>query len=122
MVTNRVTVLVVEDEPLIRALVAEVLEDAGFAVTEAADGEEAMAVLDGLTDPPTVLATDINLGPGTDGIALATEARDRWPGLPVVYITGSPDRLANRRLADDERLVVKPFDPLSLPGLIAGMV
>jgi CheY-like chemotaxis protein len=67
-----------------------------------------------------VLVTDINLGPGSDGVALAAAARRLRPGLPVVYVTANPDRVADRRFGPYERLVPKPFDADALVREVIG--
>ena len=102
-------VLVVEDEALIRLLVCDLLEEAGFACAEAADAAEALALLDAGLCRPEVLVTDYNLGPGPDGKALAREALRRLPGLAVAYVTGNPECFGDRPLEAWERLVAKPF-------------
>jgi CheY-like chemotaxis protein len=115
---NGARVLVVEDEWLVRQLVCESLEAAGFDVTEMDDAETALAAM---TIAPAVLVTDLNLGPGMDGLALAAEARQRWPALPVVYVTGDYDRFRQRMLTEGERLVPKPFDPTTLVAAVLEM-
>ena len=102
-------VLVVEDEALIRMLVCDLLEEAGFLCTEAGDAEEALALLDAGLCRPDILVTDFNLGPGMDGKALAQQVLRRLPGLPVTYVTGNPECFEDRPLAVSERLVAKPF-------------
>jgi two-component system, OmpR family, response regulator len=102
-------VLVVEDEVLIRMLVCDLLEEAGFRCTEAGNAEEALTLLDGGLCRPDILVTDYNLGPGMDGKALAREVLRRLPGLPVAYVTGNPECFEDRPLAASERLVAKPF-------------
>lgn len=80
------TVLVVEDEDLVRDTIACALEDAGYVVIEAATAEAGLDVLE--RQPVSVLFTDIRL-PGTmDGWRLAEEARGQHPNLPVIYATG----------------------------------
>jgi CheY-like chemotaxis protein len=114
--------LVVEDEPLIRMMVCDLLEDAGFAVAEAADSAEALGALVAASDGrPSVLVTDINMGHGPDGLVLADAARRVRPGLPVVYVTACPERLAGRRFGPDERLLAKPFDPDALVREVVGL-
>jgi two-component system OmpR family response regulator len=103
-------ILIVEDEALIRMLVRDVLEEAGFDCQEARDAEEALALLDGVNGWwPDVLVTDYNLGPGPNGADVANEAMLRLPGLGVVHATGNPDCLADRLLGPRERIVAKPF-------------
>ena len=100
-------VLVVDDEWWVRAFLRVGLEDAGFAVTEAQDAEAALAAMD--ATPVRVLVTDVNLGAGPDGLALAAAARRRRPDLRVVYVSGDPDRFRQRCLGTWERFVPKPF-------------
>lgn len=123
-------VLLVEDEPLLREVVIEMLEHAGLDVEGMADADAALAALGlamlGGADaaradrapapaaPPTVLVTDVNLGPGSsmDGITLAETLRRRWPWLGVVVITGRESNLGRcAGLAPNERHLLKPFAP-----------
>ena len=82
------TVLIVEDETLISHLVADWLNDRGFAVHEAASGDEALDYIDhgGAVD---VMFTDVNLAGTIDGIALAQFAMERFPNLHVVVTSGA---------------------------------
>jgi DNA-binding NtrC family response regulator len=104
---NDARILVVDDEWWIRAFVRVDLEEAGFAVAEAQDAEAALAALDAV--PVQVLVTDLDLGGGPDGLALAAAAKRRCPDLRVVYVSGDPDRFRQRALAGWERFVPKPF-------------
>ena len=80
-------VLLVEDEPLVRLVVAELLFEAGFRVIEAANAAEALAVLDsGL--PVHVLLADVDMPPGINGYALAHQVRERWPAVEVLVTSG----------------------------------
>ena len=104
-------VLLVEDEGLIRLTLAETLEDAGYVVTEAVNGDEARALLEGL-DGFDLLLTDIQM-PGTaDGVDVARDFHQRHPNSPVIYMTGRPDMLARvGDLSSTETLLRKPFGP-----------
>lgn len=83
--TNRV--LMVEDEPLLLEVITADLEDAGFAVTPAANAEIAIDLLEnGLSID--LMFTDIRLPGAFDGWQLAEVARTLRPGLPVIYATG----------------------------------
>ena len=104
---NDEQVLVVDDEWWVRAFIRVGLEEAGFAVTEAEDAATALAAVDAM--PVRVLVTDLNLGGGPDGLALAAAARRRRPDLRVVYVSGDPDRFHRRTLGTWERFVPKPF-------------
>ena len=111
-------VLVVEDQWWTRAFIRVGLEGAGFTTIDVADAETALEVLDAM---PTVrvLVTDVDLGAGMGGLALAAGARRRCPGLHVVYVTGDPDRVDRRPLAQWERLVPKPFALGALVGVVS---
>jgi CheY-like chemotaxis protein len=81
------TILFVEDEPLLGELMSEALTDRGFTVHVAPTADEALAHLKSEADID-VLITDIDLGEGMDGAALAARARELRPSLPVVYASG----------------------------------
>ena len=84
------TILVVEDEPLLRLVLVEVLEHLGYAVLQAPDGEAAQAIL--AREPGIdVLFTDIMLGRGINGIELAAWTRTHHPGTRIAYTTGAWD-------------------------------
>lgn len=106
-----IRILLVEDEELIRLLMAEVLADEGFEVTDAATADEAATLLDG-PDGFDLLLTDVQM-PGTlDGVALARRFRDRHPGGPVVYVTGRPESLGPAgHLGERDAFVRKPYGP-----------
>jgi DNA-binding response OmpR family regulator len=114
-------VLIVEDEALIRALVCDLLEEAGFTCTEAADAAEALALVDQGLCRPEILVTDYNLGPGLDGKALAREVLRRLPGIAIAYVTGNPECFDGYRLEPWERLVAKPFAGADLIAAVRGL-
>ena len=77
-------VLLVEDGPMIREMLAEAITEAGLHVAAAPSAEVALEVAGGAWDasqPPRVLVTDVGLGAGMDGLALVAEIRRRWPDL-----------------------------------------
>ena len=99
------TVLLVEDDALIRVNTAEALQDGGCIVVEAASAEEAMAALQ--TAPIDVLVTDVNL-PGVSGAVLAARARSLRPGVGLVFATGDIASVAHEDLAGAV-LLSKPY-------------
>lgn len=99
-------ILLVEDDELVRDCLHEALEEAGLIVTDRACAEDALELLYA-EGAPCVLVTDINLGPGMDGLAFAAAARRRYPALSVIYISGRHPRLA--KLDCHERFLPKPF-------------
>ncbi len=80
-------VLLVEDEPLVRLVVADLLNEAGCRVIEAAHAAEALAVLEaGL--PVDVLLTDVDMPPGMNGYQLANDVHRRWPAIEILVTSG----------------------------------
>jgi signal transduction histidine kinase/CheY-like chemotaxis protein len=79
-------VLLVDDEPVVREVLAGQLADEGFEVAEAADGAAALALIE-RGGPFDLLVTDLAM-PGQDGVALIREAQRRCPGLPAILLTG----------------------------------
>lgn len=80
-------VLVVEDEPFVRMLGADALEDAGFGVLEACNADEALRLLGARSDVRIVF-TDIEMPGSVDGLALAWRIHERWPRIGVVLTSG----------------------------------
>jgi CheY-like chemotaxis protein len=104
--------LLVEDEFLIRLLIAECLSEAGFDVVEAEDGDAAILLMD-QPEAFDLLITDIQMPGQTDGNAVATLAKQRYPGLPVIYASGRPETLRNE-VRDCDAFVSKPFAPSAI--------
>ncbi|KQY75212.1 response regulator [Brevundimonas sp. Root1423] len=101
----RASILMVEDNADVRLMGATLLEDAGFEVHQAADADEAMAmVMEGLGFD--LLFTDIVMPGAMDGLALAAEVRRLQPGVPVLLTTGWGDRADHRGGLD---LIGKPY-------------
>ena len=100
-------VLLVEDEALIREVIALELEDAGFEVVQAADGTQAVQAL--ASRAPDLLFTDIRLPGPFSGWDIAEQARKISPALPIIYATGYAD--AHDRRLDRSVLLTKPFYP-----------
>jgi DNA-binding response OmpR family regulator len=106
------TVLVVDDEPIVREVVVGYLQREGFRTLEAADGNRAKEILEG--DPPSIVLLDVML-PGTDGLELCRWIRSRSK-LPVIMVTArgeEADRIVGLELGADD-YVTKPFSPREL--------
>ncbi|WP_457090724.1 response regulator [Microvirga sp. P5_D2] len=87
MSESQSTVLLVEDEPLIRLFISELLEEAGFKVVEAANATEAMVLLEaGLG--VNVLLTDVDMPGGCNGFELAHKVRKSWPEAEILIMSG----------------------------------
>jgi CheY-like chemotaxis protein len=84
-------VLVVEDDPFVREMAVTGLEEAGFEVTEGASGAEALGFLQAGFALDALL-TDIRL-PGANGWVVARAHRERFPDLPVLYVTGYAEQM-----------------------------
>jgi PAS domain S-box-containing protein len=104
------TVLLVEDDDLIRITTTEILSDIGCKVKEARTAQEALTILD--EQPVDILLTDVGL-PGVSGLQLARDVHARRPDLPVVLATGdSGVKSEAARLG--AIFIVKPYTPASL--------
>src|SRR5205085_9515902 len=110
-------VLVVDDDPDVRTFLSDFLNDHGFAVEEAADGTAALASL--TRSRPDLLVVDYAM-PGLNGAEIATKARARYPGLPIVFVTGFADTaVIEATFGTDARLVRKPFRTNELQAAIS---
>ncbi len=100
-------VLVVDDDPLLRMFTTDIVVEAGFTAVEAADADEAIAILESRSDIALVL-TDINMPGSMDGAKLARAVRDRWPPIKIVVVSGQM-LLPDLDLPQDARFFVKPY-------------
>jgi CheY-like chemotaxis protein len=106
--SNRSIVLVVEDEPLIRAYLVDAFEDAGFAVLDAADGDCAVRMLEQSAHRVCALFSDINLPGSMNGVLLAKHARRHWPWIAVVLASGRP-KPEDLAMPANARFFQKPY-------------
>lgn len=105
---QKIAVLIVEDEFLIRMDIADSLERAGFVVHEAGNARDAIDILG---DNPDIQAmfTDIDMPGGMDGVKLAAFARDHWPPLKII-ITSGYRRVAANEMPSECRFFDKPYN------------
>lgn len=112
-------VLVVDDEPHIRHVLALKLRSAGVRVEQASHGQEALDIA--LSNTPALIVSDYQM-PGMDGLALAQRlaASQDTAGVPVVMLTARGHRVSPGELAETnvQMVVDKPFSPRELIGLI----
>ncbi|EWC39066.1 ATP-binding protein [Stutzerimonas stutzeri] len=102
------TILVVEDEPVVRALVVEVLNELGYQTLEAGEASEALRITES-GQRIDLLISDVGL-PGMNGRQLADIARQQRPGLKVLFATGYAESFAaNDFLGPDMAVITKPF-------------
>lgn len=110
--TPTVLVFVVEDDAIIQSVLKETLEDAGFEVTLASSGEEAIEMLEEHVPQFGSLITDVNLVPGKlTGWDVAKRARELKSEIPVVYMTGASANEWTSHGVPNSVLLTKPFAP-----------
>jgi CheY-like chemotaxis protein len=102
------TVLVVEDEWLLRTSLTDFLEDAGWQVMEASSGEAAVEILQ-LRDGVDIVFTDIRLGGPLNGWDVGEVSRSTHPGIPVIYTSGAV--IAPERPVPGSVFIGKPYHP-----------
>jgi hypothetical protein len=116
------TVLVVEDEPVVRGVILEMLGEQGYRVLEAADGPSGLRILR-TKRRVDLLVTDVGL-PGMNGRQLADQARETRPGLKILFITGYAESVAlsDGFLGHGMEMITKPFELDHLSRRIRAMV
>jgi PAS domain S-box-containing protein len=116
------TLLVVEDEPAVRNLVASSLRKEGYHLLLASSAEEALEIVDTHQGPIDLVVTDAIM-PGRSGVDLVRELTGRQPGLPVILMSGyTEETLPLRDLGDTITLLQKPFTPKDLRRRIRGIL
>ncbi|MBI1895745.1 MAG: response regulator [Acidobacteria bacterium] len=113
------TILVVDDEPLVRLIVKRVLAEHGYNVIEAAGGEEALRICRERGDGIDLLLTDLKM-PGIGGMELARQVRAILPSIPVMYMSGFADEAIciAGGLENRHQFLEKPFNKTTLLGKI----
>jgi two-component system, response regulator PdtaR len=106
--TDQILVLVAEDEEVVRFVLVEALQDAGFAVIEVEHAEAALNVLEIHNARIHVLFTDIQMPGSMDGLALAHLTARNWPNIALL-ITSARPRPDQARLPMKSRFVAKPY-------------
>ena len=117
------TVLVIDDEPTVRMLIVEVLEEAGYRAVEAEDGPSGLKIL--ATDLRiALLITDVGLPGGMNGRQVADAARSARPDLKVLFVTGYAENAAvgNGHLEPGMEVITKPFVMVDLANKITEMI
>jgi two-component system cell cycle sensor histidine kinase/response regulator CckA len=114
------TVLVVEDEELVRDLVVGILGRQGYEVLAAGSGEEAISLFEGLDGQVDLLLTDVVL-PGINGRELHQRIHDLSPRTRVLFMSGyTGDVITERGVLTDETLIQKPFSTEALAARVRG--
>jgi CheY-like chemotaxis protein len=105
-------VLVVEDEDAVREIVGRILARNGYEVVSAATPSEALAMAEHASSPRLVV-TDVVM-PEMSGVALAERLQERWPGVPVLLMSGYPGDSRGRMVRPDLPMIRKPFGQAAL--------
>ncbi len=117
------TVLIVDDEPTVRMLVTDILEDLGYLAIEAGDSAAGLKILQ--SDVPiNLLVTDVGLPGGMNGRQMADAGRVKRPDLKVLFITGYAENavLSNGHLAPGMAVLTKPFAIDAMTARIRSMI
>lgn len=119
----RETILIVDDEPLVRMIAVEILEELGYDLLEAEDGPTALQVL-GARDDINLLVSDVGLPNGMNGRQLADAARVARPELKVLFITGYAENavLNYGDLEPGMQVLTKPFASEALARRVREMI
>jgi len=102
-------VLVVEDEPLTRLSISEVLAEAGYVVLTAGNADQAIEILEARTDIRTVF-TDIDMPGSMNGLKLAAAVRNKWPPINLIITTGM-SRPLKSEMPENSVFIPKPYRP-----------
>jgi CheY-like chemotaxis protein len=113
MASRAITILIVDDNDDLRDLATVIVEDLGYRVLAARNGEEAMRVVRG-GDPIDLLFTDIVMPGALNGFDLARTAKEIRPDLKVIYTTGYSSRIPEERGCTFGPIVYKPYRPVRL--------
>lgn len=117
------TILVIDDEPLVRMLVVDALEEMGYRAVEADDGPSGLKILQS-DEAIDLLITDVGLPNGMNGRQVADAARELRPGLKVLFITGFAENavLNHGHLDHGMQVITKPFGVADLADRIRAML
>ena len=117
------SVLVVDDEPTVRMLIADVLEELGYTAIEASDSALGLKLLQSDVHID-LLITDVGLPGGMNGRQMADAGRERRPGLKVLFITGYAENavLSNHHLVPGMAVITKPFPMETIAARIRSMI
>jgi CheY-like chemotaxis protein len=108
-------VLVVEDEPMVRSIMARTLRDCGYTVLEAANGKEALEVIDAEQGRIRLVIADLVM-PEMGGREMSLRVVERWPDIPVLFTSGYTglDVVHRGLLEEGKEFVQKPLAPEEL--------
>jgi two-component system, cell cycle sensor histidine kinase and response regulator CckA len=116
-------ILIAEDEPMVRSIMARSLRDLGYGVLEAADGRQALELVDTRRGRVTLIVADVVM-PDMGGREMATRLAERWPDVPVLFTSGYTGLDVVRRglLEEGREFLQKPLAPEELARKVREMV
>lgn len=107
MTQKGITVVVVEDEALVRVDITMSIENEGFIVPEASNADEAIDLLNAHPEI-RLMFTDIDMPGSMDGLKLASAVRDRWPPVKIIIVASGHRQLSDELLPVEGRFFSKP--------------
>ena len=113
---SNATILIADDEPVVREYIGNILRKEGFRLLEAIDGMDALEQLDKSREQVDLLVTDIRM-PRLDGISLAHTIAEQYPRTPVIYLSGYSFDLQEERIRHPNlpcAFLAKPFSRADL--------
>lgn len=116
----QITVLVVEDEPLVRMDISDQLQDFGFDVLEAENAAEAIDML-AMNSSIQVIFTDVDMPGEMDGLKFAAAVRDRWPPIKII-VTSGHRQVSMRDLPTASRFFGKPYRAEKVAAAVREMI
>jgi DNA-binding NtrC family response regulator len=108
---------IVEDMPLLRMQVRETVEELGFEAREAASVVEAIAIIETMARPLSLLVTDVEMPGERHGLGLAWEIHERWPVTRILIVSGNMS-FAAEQLPPGAVFLAKPFGPARLKACV----
>lgn len=120
--TDSVCIFVVDDEALVLLTIEHALEDGGFDHRSAMSAEDAASLFHDHGEHCRALVTDVNLGGGLTGWDVARRAREQFPTLPVVYVTGDSAHEWAANGVPNSILVSKPFVAAQIVNAVASLL
>lgn len=113
-------ILIVDDEPLLRMLAVDLVEETGFVALEAEDANDAIVILESRFDI-VLLFTDINMPGSMDGLKLAHAVRNRWPPVKIIVVSGQM-KLSESDLPSGSRFFGKPYHAATMVAELRSLV
>lgn len=115
-------VLVVEDEVLLQDLLEVALVEAGYDVCLRYTGAEAVSFLNGCSESPRALVTDVNLGRAPNGWEIGRHARELNPEIAVIYMTGDSKDQWGAEGVSNSLMIEKPLEPAQIVSAVSTLL